>query len=101
MECKHCGKCCFGSFCRHVGQEDLDDWQEHGRHDIIEMYEKDKARTNRIYPEMRAFGLPLHTCSCIKVDNNGELYCEIYEHRPIVCREKGKKPLPVNGENDR
>ncbi len=86
MECKRCGKCCFESFYRHVRPDDLADWEARGRTDLVKAYEDEKMTRGAINREMAESGMTLHACRYLKKDED-RFRCEIYELRPLTCRE--------------
>ena len=87
MECSRCGRCCCEAFYRHVRPDDLKDWQEKGRSDLVEIYQEEISRNDHSNPEMAALGMAFHTCRFLKPEVPGRFFCEIYEVRPITCRE--------------
>ncbi len=87
MECSRCGKCCFEPFYRLVRPVDVEEWEKRGRGDLVDVFNEEKKSSDRTNPKMAALGMPFHTCRFLKSDGPGKFSCEIYEFRPLTCRE--------------
>lgn len=87
MDCHRCGKCCSEAFYRQVRPDDVKGWKAGGRDDLVEIYEDELKSREHANPDMAGLGMALHTCRFIKGQGPGKLFCEIYEFRPVTCRE--------------
>ena len=87
MECLRCAKCCFEPFYRHVRPDDVEEWKANGRQDLVEILEREIKAQDRTNMALAALGMPFHTCRFCRPEGPGKFYCEIYQYRPITCRE--------------
>jgi Fe-S-cluster containining protein len=87
MECSRCGKCCFEPFYRHVRPADVEEWEKCGRSDLVSALTEEKKSNDRTNPGMASLGMAFHTCRFLKAGGQDKFKCDIYEHRPITCRD--------------
>ena len=85
--CRRCGRCCFQPFCRNVREADVALWREHGRLDLIEIYQRELRSSDLARPEMAAYGRPLHSCRFLAFEADERFGCAIFELRPQICRD--------------
>jgi len=85
IQCLRCGSCCHADMMAYASPEDIRRWETEGRTDIlahVREYETVWAG-DRI---VTARGI--HLTSCVFLNSDGKnLFCEIYQTRPMVCRE--------------
>jgi Fe-S-cluster containining protein len=93
VACRRCGACCRVDMVAYVSPEDIQRWGKEGRHDIIE-----RLRDNDVMwagdQIINKFGEKVG--DCIYLNWDGTLFsCEIYETRPLICRNfiPGSSPL--------
>lgn len=84
VACRRCGACCHVDMVAYVSPEDIQRWEKEGRHDIIARLRGNAViwAGDRIIN--RSGG---KVTSCYYLDWDGSsFFCQIYETRPMVCR---------------
>ncbi len=82
--CQQCGTCCSVDMIAYVTPEDIERWERQGRQDIISRLRDNEViwAGDRIVDRTGA-----KVTSCTYLNWNGTtFFCEIYETRPMVCR---------------
>jgi len=84
MDCRRCGTCCHVDMVAYVTDEDIERWERQGRHDIIERLKNNDVMWagDRIIDKS---GAKVTTCVYLKWKDSS-YFCEIYDTRPMVCR---------------
>lgn len=82
--CRRCGACCHVDMVAYVTPEDIERWEKEGRHDIIARLGDNGVMWagDRIVSRS---GAKVTTCFYLGWKDSS-FYCEIYETRPMVCR---------------
>ncbi len=82
--CRRCGACCHVDMAAYAGQEDIRRWKSEGRHDIVARLSNDDVvwAGDRM---VRRSGQTVTTCFYLNW-NGSSFSCEIYDTRPLVCR---------------
>lgn len=87
--CNRCGNCCHVDVAAYVTNEDMERWEQEGRHDIT-AHVRDNDVTWSAGRATNRFGSTIKTCrmSCVYLTWNGpSAVCTIYETRTKVCRD--------------
>ncbi|MDD3846615.1 MAG: YkgJ family cysteine cluster protein [Syntrophorhabdaceae bacterium] len=82
--CRQCGCCCYVDMVIYVTSEDMERWERQGRQDIIARLRDNRViwAGDRIVDRSGA-----KVTNCVYLNWNGKtFFCEIYETRPMVCR---------------
>ncbi len=84
ITCRRCGACCHVDMIAYSSPEDIQRWEEEGRQDIIARIRDNDAiwSGDRI---MNSSGTVMTSCVYLNWDGSS-FFCEIYETRPLVCR---------------
>lgn len=84
ITCRRCGSCCKVDMVAYVTSEDIQRWEEEGRNDILSRIRNNGVTWagDRI---VNKSGRILKTCYYLSCDGS-TFSCEIYETRPLVCR---------------
>jgi Fe-S-cluster containining protein len=93
VACRRCGACCRVDMVAYISSEDIQRWENEGRQDIIA-----RLRDNDVMwagdQIVDKFGERVR--DCVYLNGDGTLFsCEIYETRPLICRNfiPGSSPL--------
>ncbi len=84
IRCIRCGACCHVDMLAYVTAEDISRWEKEQRFDILARIRNKNViwLGDRIVDD---FGEKI--TSCIYLNRDGaSFFCEIYETRPMVCR---------------
>ncbi|MGV8075085.1 MAG: YkgJ family cysteine cluster protein [Syntrophobacteraceae bacterium] len=84
ITCRQCGACCRVDMVAYISSEDIRRWEKEGRQDIIA-----RVRDNEImWAGDRITGKSgRKPTSCVYLNWDGSsFFCDIYETRPLVCR---------------
>jgi uncharacterized protein len=89
VDCQHCAACCFSELTRYV-QVTGNDYARLGADAVAYVH----------FIENRAFMLLTDGhCAALKFElESGQFVCQVYEHRPEVCRELERGSAACNGE---
>jgi Fe-S-cluster containining protein len=86
--CRRCGNCCHVDVAAYVTLEDIQRWEQEGRHDILaHVRDYDVAWSDDGF--VNRYGSKINTClmSCFYLRWQGSsALCGIYETRTKVCR---------------
>ncbi len=84
ITCLRCGTCCHVDMVAWVRPEDIERWQKEGRYDIIARLREDRVMWagDRIISRS---GVRVTRCFYLQ-SRGSRFFCEIYETRPMVCR---------------
>ncbi len=84
INCLRCGACCHVDMVAYVSPEDIQRWKEEGRYDII-----DRLRENEVMWAgdriINKSGRKVTSCFYLSW-RGSSFFCEIYETRPMTCR---------------
>ena len=86
--CHRCGNCCHVDVAAYVSVEDIQRWEQEGRHDIL-AHVRDNGVSWSSDGFVNRFGSEVITClmSCVYLQWQGSFAaCGIYETRTKVCR---------------
>ncbi|MBN2401177.1 MAG: YkgJ family cysteine cluster protein [Spirochaetes bacterium] len=84
ITCLRCGACCHVDIIAYVSPEDIQRWEGEGRNDIIARIGGGEVvwLGDRI---VNKYGEKVKNCVYLNYDGTS-FFCEIYETRPLVCR---------------
>ena len=82
MKCLRCGACCHVDMVAYISPEDIQRWEKERRYDILARMRDVMWSGDRIVDE---FGVRVTSCVYLKWHGSSFL-CEIYETRPMACR---------------
>lgn len=84
ITCRRCGTCCHVDMVAYVSPEDFHRWEKEQRHDIVARLSNNEVlwAGDRI---INKFGAKMTQCVCLNWGGSS-FSCEIYETRPVVCR---------------
>jgi len=84
ITCRRCGTCCHVDMVAYFSPEDIQRWEKEQRYDIIA-----RLRNNDVFWAgdriVDKSGVKMTKCVYLKWDGSS-FFCEIYETRPIICR---------------
>jgi len=86
--CHRCGNCCHVDMTAYVSAEDIQRWEQEGRHDIL-AHVRDNGVSWSSDGFVNRFGSEIINClmSCVYLQWQGSsAVCGIYESRTKVCR---------------
>ena len=88
-DCQHCAACCFSELARYV-RVTGNDYARLGADAVAYVH----------FIENRAFMLLIDGhCAALKFDSESRQFaCQVYEHRPEVCRELERGSTACQGE---
>jgi Fe-S-cluster containining protein len=84
ITCQRCGSCCRVDMVAYISPKDIQRWEKEQRDDIIARLRDNDVMWagDRI---VNRFGINVR--DCVYLNWNGTLFsCEIYETRPMICR---------------
>lgn len=82
MKCIRCGTCCQVDMVAYVSPEDIQRWEKEHRFDILAHLHDVMWSGDRIVDKS---GKRITRCVYLTWKNES-FFCEIYETRPMVCR---------------
>lgn len=84
ITCHRCGSCCHVDMVAYISPEDMQRWEKERRHDIIARIRDNDViwAGDRI---INRSGRKLESCVYLNWEGSS-FFCEIYETRPLVCR---------------
>ncbi|MCX5807176.1 MAG: YkgJ family cysteine cluster protein [Proteobacteria bacterium] len=84
ITCRRCGACCHVDMIAYVSPEDIQRWEKEQRYDIL-----DRLHDNNVFWAgdriINKFGTSVTSCFYLNWDVSF-FSCEIYETRPMICR---------------